>query len=452
MSGAPYPVTLPQAFATDADPSRRNVIPDTTSNIQRASWSLGFPPQTMQPVVAGGKPMLGPDMNGSLYAISSHTYYVQTGQPYRYNADVVVALGSGYAVGTLLGSTDGLTLWYNIVDGNINDPDTSGTNSGWIPMFSYGITNLPPTNGGVVTLTQAQAKRSVIVVSGVLAGNLQLVLPNGVRRWLIVNTTSGAFSTTAKTAGGSGVNIPQGGFGAPVEVWGDGVNLYPVVAPVNLPIDVAATPNTIVQRSNVGYIFGVYLNQSSGLESFSINEVYAGIGDGYLRKINRTNFAANFLLSWFAGQVSDAQVPVTAVNQYRATILNDSALTGTPTAPTPAVGDNSTKVATTAFVAGSVSRGNPGYERFPNGSIRQFGSHVFGDLFAGFGVNVFNVVFAIPFPNGITSISFGRTGDCRAAVPFGRFFTNNGFQLGMEEWTSVTQGVDNTATWEIWGY
>lgn len=450
--GAPYPATLPEAFALNADPSRRNTIPATTANPQRASYNLGFPPQVMTPIIAGGKPMLGPDMNGILYAMSSHTFYAQTGQPYRWNADVLVALGSGYAAGTLLGSTDGLTLWLNIVDGNVNDPDTAGTNNGWVPMISYGITNLPPTSGGVVTLTQAQAKRSVIVISGVLLANLQLVLPNDVRRWLIVNTTSGSFSTTVKTAAGSGVNIPQGGFGAPVEVWGDGTNTYPVVAPINLPVDVAATPNTIVQRSNVGYIFAVYLNQSSALENFGINEVYAGTGDGYLRKINRTNFAANFLLSWFAGQVADAQVPVTAVNQYRATILNDSALTGTPTAPTPPVGNNSTRVATTAFVAGSVSRGNPGYEIYPNGSIRQFGSHVFGDLFSGFGTNTFNVTFATPFPNGITSITFGKTGQCPAVLVSGRFFTNNGFQLVAEEASSVVQGPDNTATWEIWGY
>jgi len=369
--GAPYPTTIPEAFAIDADPSRRNVIPDTTANPQRASWSLGFPPQTMTPIIAGGKPMLGPDMNGTLYALSSHTFYQQTGQPYRWNADVLVALGTGYAAGTLLGSSaavvlpnTGPTLWMNLVEGNITDPDGGGA-AGWVPLFSYGLTVMPPTNGGVVTLSVAQAAKPVIVISGVLVGNLQLVLPNELRRWLIVNTTTGGFATTAKTAAGSGVNIPQGGFNAPVEVYGDGTNLYPVVAPVNLPIDVAPTPNTIALRSNNGYLFATYLNQNSPLENFSINEVFAGVGDGYLRKINRTNFAANFLLSWFAGQVADAQVPLSAVNQYRGTILDNSALTGTPTAPTPPAGDSSARVATTAFVTGT----NIGVVHAQNGQL-----------------------------------------------------------------------------------
>lgn len=398
--GAPYPVTIPEAFANDATAAHRNVIPQTIANPQRASWSLGFPPQTMTPIIAGGKPMLGPDMNGTLYMLSSHTFYQQTGQPYRWNADVLVALGTGYSPGTLLGSTDGMTLWLNLMNGNTSDPDAGG--AGWVPMFSYGITTLPPTNGGIINLTQAQASKSVIVVSGALVSNLQLVFPQQQRRWLIVNTTTGGFSTTARTAGGGGVNIPQGGFGGPTEIYGDGNLVYPAVAPITLPTDVAPTPNTIALRSNNGYLFATYLNQNSALENFSINEIFAGIGDGYLRKINRTNFAANFLLSWFAGQVADAQVPLSAVNQWRATILDNSALTGTPTAPTPPGGDSSTRVATTAFVAANVQAsavsGANGQLVIPiaGGSpiIIKWGFNQNG---GGFGAVVVN--FPTPFPN-----------------------------------------------------
>src|SRR5690348_3743323 len=180
---APQPVFVPKAFALNAAPARRNVIPDTTADPQRASWDVGYPPQTMTPVVAGGKPMLGPDMNGVLYMLSSHTVYQQSGQPYLWNADVVVAI-VGYAAGTLLGSTDGKTLWMNLVDGNITDPDSVGA-ANWIPLYSYGITTLPPTNGGVVNVTNAQASKSTIVITGALTANLQVVLPNVLRRWLI---------------------------------------------------------------------------------------------------------------------------------------------------------------------------------------------------------------------------------------------------------------------------
>lgn len=369
---APYPVFIPEAFAIDANPAHRNTIPANPLTTQRASWSLGYPPQTMQPVVAGGKPMLGPDMNGVLYAMSSHAVYAQTGQPYRWNADVVVAI-AGYAAGTLLGSTDTTTLWFNLADGNSTDPDSGGA-ANWTPMYSYGISTVSGLNGGIVTLTAAQAKRNVIVLSGALVSNLQIVLPNSLRRWLIVNTTSGAFTTTVRTAGGTGVQIPQGGFGAPTEVYGDGTNIYNVVAPVSLPIDVAPSANTIAQRSNAGYLYATYFNQNSPQENFTMSSVFAEAGnDGFHRKIHPLNFQAQLALSNFGGQVSNGQVPVGAVNQYRGTILNNSALTGTPTAPTQPAGTNNTTVATTAFVQGSSVLSGNGWMRWPNGLLMQWG-------------------------------------------------------------------------------
>lgn len=323
---APAPQFIPQAFAQNAAGPNRNLIPDTTLSLQRASFDLGFPPQTMQPVVAGGKPMLGPDMNGVLYMLSSHAVYAQSGEPYHYSADVVVAI-VGYKVGTLLGSVDGSTLWYNTVNGNTTDPDAGG--AGWVALFSYGLAAIAGLNGGVRVLTSAEYAKSVIVLTGALVANQQIVLPLQLRRWLIVNATSGAFSTTIKTAAGTGVIVPQGGFAAPVEVYGDGTNIYNVVAPVNLPIDQAATPLTIVQRTNAGYVLAVYFNQASAQENLTMSSIFFEQGnDGYLRKIS----PANFKLQIFASP----------------------AFTGVPTAPTAAPGTNTTQLATTAFVQAAI--------------------------------------------------------------------------------------------------
>ena len=348
---APTPEFIPQAFAISAAGVNRNTIPSTPLTTQRASFQLGFPPLTMTPVPAGGKPMLGADMNGILYMLSTHTVYQQTGQPYRYNANVVAALG-GYAVGTLLGSVDGSTLWYNITALNTTDPDAGG--AGWVAMYSYGITSITGLVGGVRTLSTAEAAKSVVVLTGALAANQQIVVPSQVRRWLIVNSTTGAFTLTVKTAAGTGVTIPQGGFAGPVEVWSDGTNVYNVVAPVNLPIDQAPTPLTIVQRTNAGYVYATYFNQNSALENLAMAAIYFDIGDGFHRKISPANFQAQLALSGFSGQVSNAQVPQSAVTQHKAAVLASPALTGTATAPTPAVGDNSTLIATTAFVQSSV--------------------------------------------------------------------------------------------------
>lgn len=250
--GAPYPQFIPQAFAINAAGSDRNTIPNAPVTTQRASFSLGFPPLVMTPVIASGKPMLGPDMNGVLYMLSSHSVYAQGGRPYQFSADVVVAI-SGYAVGTILSSTDGLSVWYNLVAGNTADPNASG--DGWIPLFSYGLTSVATLAGGIRTLTLVEAAKSLLVLTGALVANQQIVLPNVYRDWLIVNGCTGAFTVTVKTAAGTGVVIPAGGYAAPVGVYCNTVDINPTVSPTVLPTDVSPTPSTIPLRDNLGFTY-----------------------------------------------------------------------------------------------------------------------------------------------------------------------------------------------------
>lgn len=253
--GAPTPQFIPEAFAISAAPGDRNTIPAAPLTTQRASFDLGFPPLTMLPIVAGGKPMLGPDMNGILYMISSHTVYVQSGQPYKYNVDVATSIG-GYAVGTILGSADGSTVWYNLLINNSDDPDVNGA-LGWVALFSYGMADINTLIGGSRTLTNAEAAKSILVLTGLLAANQQLVLPNTIRSWLVVNACTGGFTVTVKTTAGSGVVVPAGGFASPTEVYGNGTDINPTFVPAALPIDVNATPNTIPVRDNTGRVLSV---------------------------------------------------------------------------------------------------------------------------------------------------------------------------------------------------
>lgn len=328
MSGAPTPQFLFSAFGRSAvDPTYINTIPNTTVDTQRASFSLGFPPLTMTPIIAGGKPPRGQDVNGILFMLSTWAFYQQAGEVPRYAVGVSTAIG-GYSLGTLLRSTDGATLWFNIVDGNTSDPDALG--AGWVPIESYGLANVAGVTGGVTTLNvSTQASKSFIVLSGTLASNSQVVLPNHVRSWLIVNGTTGPFTLTVKTAAGTGVAIPQAGFAGPVGVWGDGTNINPVLAPLSVPSAVAPTPNTYVVRDGAGYVYAVFFNMSGAADNLAVTDiVYMNGSDGFLRHMTQANF--------------------------RAQLFVDAALTGVPTAPTPGAGDSSTKIATTAFVQGAV--------------------------------------------------------------------------------------------------
>lgn len=390
---APTPPTLLEAIASAAGSSFiTNPMPNSPTGTNAASIQGGFPPVTMTNEQAGGEPPLGQDMNGFMFLVSSHTLYVESGQLYPYNSNLATAIG-GYALGTILGMADGTGIWMNITSGNTSNPDTGG--AGWIAIASYGTEGVSVTTG-VVTLTAAQYRRSIIQFTGTLTGNVTVVFPDIVGEWLLVNSTSGAFTLTA-TAGGSGVIIPQGGFATPTGIYivGD-TNAYPVVSPLSVAIDQNPTPLTLVERTNAGYVTATHFNQNSPLENPPIGAVFIedNVADGFLRKVGLTNFESQLLLQAMGGNVTNGQVPFSVVAQWASTLFNSAALTGVPTAPTAGIGSSGVQIANTQFV-------NPGtvptqYRRNPDGTIDQWGV----DNTGGAGV----IGFPIPFPTAVTSI------------------------------------------------
>jgi hypothetical protein len=438
--GAPTPQVLLEAIANSAaagtSPGDKTApMPDAPPGGNLASIQGGFPANTMESELAGGLPPFGQDMNGYLFLISSHTLYVECGQLYSYNSTLATAIG-GYLAGSILGMADGTGMWLCTTNGNTNNPDTGG--AGWVPIAAYGKTVINSLTGGTVALTPAQSKYSVIVLNGVLVSPLTIQLPQNDQEWLIVNNTSGSFTTTVLTAasGSVGVQIPQGGFGAPTGVYsiGDG-NIYPTVAAFGFSISVAPTANSIVQRNNLGYVLATYFNTSAGVDNLTPSTVFTNSGDGYIRQNTLTNFESFLLLQAMGGQVTNGQVPYSVVQQWVSTFLNNAALTGTPTAPTPGAGTNNTEIATTAFVTGSASfaggngAGTQSSFTLPNGVIVKFGQTGF---FSG---GSFNVVFATPFPTiGYIAAPFGvaTTNQVNsAAVPGTNGFTINGGSSGI---------------------
>ena len=84
-----------------------NNIPQTRASgdpQNKATWNVGFPPITMQPVNAdgtGGIPPSGADMNGVLNTLSSHAYTAQYGVSYDWDSNIASNLG-GYPSGAIV--------------------------------------------------------------------------------------------------------------------------------------------------------------------------------------------------------------------------------------------------------------------------------------------------------------------------------------------------------------
>lgn len=86
------------------------------------------------------------------------------------------------------------------------------------------------TTGGSTTLTATngaddQSRHAMIKVTGALVSNATLTIPSKTKHYIIWNATSGSYTVTVKTSGGTGAEIPQGS-----KVWAmcDGTDTYVV--------------------------------------------------------------------------------------------------------------------------------------------------------------------------------------------------------------------------------
>lgn len=246
MQASNAPTKSPVPFAESGS---KNTIPvDSQIGITPglASFTDGFPPLTMTPLAAGGIPPRGQDFNGILYFLSAAARWQQAGGSYSYDSTFATGIG-GYPKGAVLLAADGQGFWLSTVDSNTADPDAGG--SGWAPAFNYGIGSVAGLTNANVILSAGQFAKPVITLSGTLTGNVQIIFPALLKRWLVVNNTTGAFTVTCKTASGAGVAIAQG---AAEDVWGDATNLNAVTGPLATETQAGTAKVATQAQTNAG--------------------------------------------------------------------------------------------------------------------------------------------------------------------------------------------------------
>lgn len=190
-----------------------------------ASLTDGFPPLTRTPLAAGGVPPSGLDMNGIIYELSAILRWANAGAGYVYDGTFASDSNvGGYPKGARVLRSDGLGYWFNTADNNTTDPEGAGAvAAGWVPDFTNGVTAVTMTSANV-TLTALQYGKPVIVISGLLTSNLNLIFPALAGEWTVINNTTGPYTITCKTASGTGVVVNSAQL-----IVGDGTNIYSAV-------------------------------------------------------------------------------------------------------------------------------------------------------------------------------------------------------------------------------
>ena len=223
LSNSPGKLVLP--FANSGN---KNAIPvNSQIGITPGAASLadGFPPLTMTPVAAGGVPPSGLDMNGILFQLSAILRWANAGGGYAY--DSTFANNSnvgGYPKGARIMRSDGLGYWFNTVENNTTDPEAAGAAAaGWVPDFTNGATSVAMSSANV-TLTPLQYGKPIIVITGMLTANLNLIFPPIVNEWTVINKTTGSYTITCKTAAGTGIVVNTATL-----IVGDGTNIQNAV-------------------------------------------------------------------------------------------------------------------------------------------------------------------------------------------------------------------------------
>ena len=150
---------------------------------------------------------------------SGNTSWIHQPGVYQYDSSIFSNVAFvGYDKGDVVLCADGSGYWINTVDSNTTNPESAGA-AGWVSGFQSGVANVTMSSSSV-TLTPAQFGKSIIVITGTLSTNLNLIFPSITQHWSVINNTTGGYSITAKTASGSGVLV-----GSVCQIFCDGNNI-----------------------------------------------------------------------------------------------------------------------------------------------------------------------------------------------------------------------------------
>lgn len=161
------PTIIPEPWA---DQGSRVSIPDTTTEGGRASWSLGFPPETAMPLGAGGIPPNWLDFQGVLHALSQHIVFEQAGGRYVWSNAL------DYPIGACIIGSDNKVYQALQISGpgttsGAKNPTTSGNSAYWGQIAT--------PDGSTIKIVNGKLTADVVTLAAALADGTTITANNG---------------------------------------------------------------------------------------------------------------------------------------------------------------------------------------------------------------------------------------------------------------------------------
>lgn len=104
----------------------------------------------------------------------------------------------------------------------VGDSSTKLANDAFVHRAVNGSVSVNIAGNANVTLVQAQWGFPILVLTGAITADIAVIFPTQSGRWQVINSATGAFSVTLKTAAGTGVKVTAG---TSTNVFCDGTNI-----------------------------------------------------------------------------------------------------------------------------------------------------------------------------------------------------------------------------------
>ena len=335
------PSAISYPFAENGD---KNTIPVTNDGTTgAASQSLGFPSITSTAISSGGVPPSRKDFNGIFNLVTGQYFYLQNGGKFTFDQDVSDAIG-GYPEGAILSYTDQDNHVYQVVSLVGNNTYNFVTTPSyiddvhWTKAYNDDLSNY-------MTLTGSNTNSATNTFSG-------------------INTFSGTVNAPTQMSSDDSTKVATTAY-VKSQGYAKNSDVVKLTGNQNIAGVKTFTSELTLQRASVQLI----------LKSTSYTKGTAPTSDIYIchRKyldndgndvfheyyyIPRTTNRPTYILRF-----QDVSSASASSSSYKDIITADydginakyAINATTATAPTPATSDNSTKIATTAFVSSKLS-------------------------------------------------------------------------------------------------